>query len=319
MEALVRKRFPNPHLENDRRHPLDFIRWRLGMFDDPHPLFPLPKTFSYPGLPKRWDAKKPSALWIGHSTYLIQSDSSAFLTDPVWSNYCSPVPIPVLKRKNPPPIPIPALPRLSAVLISHNHYDHLDLPSVRQIQKHIRPPLWIVAEGIKPWFDRKKIGPCVELSWWKSLDLADCTITAVPAQHFSGRTLWDHNQTHWNGYVITLKSDGRKIYFCGDTGYNPADFKAIGKRFGHMDLSLLPIGAYIPRKFMSPVHCSPSDAVAIHQDVNSKLSLGMHWATFTLSEEPLERPPFDLYLAMKEKNLDFDAFLPIRPGERVNW
>ena len=141
----------------------------------------------------------------------------------------------------------------------------------------------------------------------------------MPAQHFSGRTFWDQNKTHWNGYVIESLISKKKFYFVGDTGYNEVDFKQIGKAFSPIDLSLIPIGTYIPRRFMAPIHCSPEDAVSIHQDVASRLSLGMHWKTFHLSDEPLERPPFDLFCAMKQKNLPFDTFLPIDVGTYVNW
>ena len=144
-------------------------------------------------------------------------------------------------------------------------------------------------------------------------------ITAVPSQHFSGRTLFDKNKTLWNGYVVEEIATGKTFYFVGDTGYNPFHFKQIGKRFPKIDLSLIPIGTYVPKKFMSPVHCSPYEAVEIHLDVKSRFSLGMHWNTFRLSDEPLERPPYDLYLAMKEKKLPFDTFLPIEIGAPINW
>ena len=139
----------------------------------------------------------------------------------------------------------------------------------------------------------------------------------MPTQHFSGRNLFDRNRSLWNGYVV-VQGD-KKFYFVGDTGYNPYDFKEIGRRFAPIDLSLIPIGTYVPIEFMSPVHSSPYDGVEIHCDVGSRLSLGMHWNTFCLSEEPFNRPPYDLYLAMKKKNLSCDTFLPVNIGVRVNW
>jgi N-acyl-phosphatidylethanolamine-hydrolysing phospholipase D len=145
----------------------------------------------------------------------------------------------------------------------------------------------------------------------------NCKITAVPAQHFSGRTLWDKNKTHWNGYVVETPT--KRIYFVGDTGYNSKEFKEIGNRFGQMDLSLIPIGSYIPREFMKTVHINPHEAVQIHKEVHSVFSLGMHWNTFCLSDEPYDRPPYDLYLAMEEKKLPFESFLPIDIGTYVNF
>jgi N-acyl-phosphatidylethanolamine-hydrolysing phospholipase D len=129
--------------------------------------------------------------------------------------------------------------------------------------------------------------------------------------------LWDKNKTHWNGYVVEVGL--KKFYFVGDTGYNPFDFKEIGSRWNGIDLSLIPIGVYIPKRFMSPIHVNPLEAVQIHQDVKSSLSIGMHWKTFCLSEESFERPPYDLYLAMKEKGLPFSSFLPLDVGCYFNW
>ena len=146
-------------------------------------------------------------------------------------------------------------------------------------------------------------------------------ITATPAQHFSGRRPFDFNRSLWSGYVVNcIKPNGnKKLYFSGDTGYNKHDFKDIGKTFGPMDLSLLPIGTYEPVPFMEPVHVGPRQAVRIHKDVQSHLSVGMHWKTFCLSDEPLDRPPYDLYRAMKRAKLDPRAFLPLDPGECINW
>jgi N-acyl-phosphatidylethanolamine-hydrolysing phospholipase D len=244
-------------------------------------------------------------------------EGATLLTDPVWDSYCSPFPIPKLKRKIPPPIPLADLPPIDFVLISHNHYDHLDAKTVRHLKAFHPQTEWIVPAGLSPWFRRRGIERVSELRWWDRIDFPHLSISATPAQHFSGRTLWDKNKTHWNGYVVESKR--KKLYFTGDTGYNRYDFKAIGERWGGFDLSLIPIGTYVPRKFMEPVHIGPFEAVQIHEDVRSRLSLGMHWKTFRLSEEPLDAPPYDLYLAMKEKNLPFSSFLPIDPGTYVNW
>jgi N-acyl-phosphatidylethanolamine-hydrolysing phospholipase D len=313
-----RGRFFNPHLKEELRGFFDFILWKIGRYDDEEVIEPPPEMFSYPSLPKPYDRSAPTAVWIGHSTYLIDTKEWVFLTDPVWGRYCSPVPFQSLERKNNPPFPMEALPRLNAILISHNHYDHLDARAIK-ILAHLQPDLqWFVPKRLSPWFQRRGIS-CHELDWWQTWEGEGHRITAVPSQHFSGRTLFDKNKTLWNGYVVETLKTGKRFYFVGDTGYNPFDFKRIGKRFSRFDLSLIPIGTYIPKRFMSPVHCSPYEAVEIHCDVNSQLSLGMHWNTFCLSDEPFDRPPYDLYLAMKEKNLSFDTFLPIDIGVHVNW
>ncbi len=241
----------------------------------------------------------------------------SILTDPVWDGYCSPIPISALKRYQAPPIALSDLSPIDFVLISHNHYDHLDAKTVQHLHFFHPKIKWIVPEGLSPWFHRRGIQNVTEVGWWQRYGIHQSFITAVPAQHFSGRTLWDRNKTHWNGYVFEI--EGKRFYFSGDTGYNPTDFKAIGEKWSHIDLSLLPIGTYVPRIFMQPVHCSPWEAVEIHCDVKSRFSLGMHWKTFRLSDEPMDRPPYDLYLAMKEKQLPHETFLPIDPGIYLNW
>ena len=309
-------RFVNPNTEAPKHNLWDLILWRFGHYDEPHDL--LPDNFIYPTQPKLFDSNLPSALWIGHDTFLIRVNGFTFLTDPLFSSYCSPIPIRSLERRHRPPLGIDELPHIDAVLISHNHYDHLDEKSVREIHTRHPKALWIVPNGVKRWFIRKGIETVCELSWGQFHSINDqCWVTAVPAQHFSGRGLWDENRTLWCGYVIEC---GKKIfYFVGDTGYNEIDFKQIGERWPSIDLSLIPIGAYAPKRLMQPIHVCPKEAVQIHLDVHSKLSLAMHWHTFSLSDEPVELPPYDLYLAMKEYQLPFEMFLPVMPGQRINW
>lgn len=316
-QTMRRKPFINPHIGNLRRSIWDFILWKVGHYDDALPKGPPPSDFAYPAKPKKYIEGNPSAMWVGHSTYLIEIEGVRILTDPVWDNYCSPIPIRMLKRKEKPPIALKELGRIDIVLLSHNHYDHLDAKTVAYLKNHHPQIEWIVPAGLGAWFRKRLIHQVTELNWWQSCTKQGCRITAVPAQHFSGRSLWDSNMTHWNGYV--LERADKKLYFSGDTGYNDKDFKEIGTRFRAMDLSLLPIGTYAPKKFMEPVHISPKEAVAIHQDVHSRFSLGMHWNTFRLSEEPFNRPPYDLYLAMKDQNLEFQTFLPIDIGTYVNF
>lgn len=314
---MKKDRFVNPHAENLRRTFWDFVLWKTGFYDDPHPKLSPPTGFTYPAVPKVLRRNQPKAVWIGHSTYLIEMDDLAILTDPVWDSYCSPIPLRALRRISEPPITLSDLPPIDIVLISHNHYDHLDAKTVAILHRFHPQIQWIVPERLSRWFKKRGILNVFELPWWKDLQTAKCKITAVPCQHFSGRTLWDQNKTHWNGYVV--ETDRKRLYFTGDTGYNGKDFKEIGKRFSKMDLSMIPIGTYVPKKFMSPVHISPQEAVQIHQDVNSHFSLGMHWNTFRLSDEPDDRPPYDLYLSMREKKIPFETFLPIDIGTYVNF
>lgn len=314
---MGRKRFVNPHIQNMRRTIWDAILWKTGYYDDLRPCLSPPFDFSYPATSKHFTKELPSAVWVGHSTYLIEVDGLSILTDPVWDSYCSPFPIRTLRRYSEPPIPLSDLPPIDIVLLSHNHYDHLDAKTVQSLHRFHPQIEWVVPERLAPWFRKKGIQNVTELERWKSHTIQNCKITAVPAQHFSGRTLWDKNKTHWNGYV--LETPSKRIYFVGDTGYNSKEFKEIGERFSKMDLSLIPIGSYIPREFMKPVHIDPYEAVQIHQEVHSLFSLGMHWNTFCLSDEPYDRPPYDLYLAMAEKKLPFESFLPIDVGTYVNF
>lgn len=315
---MGRSRFINPHLANSRRGLWDVFLWRLGFYDEADGKIPPPEGFQYPASAKPYNRKQPSALWIGHSTYLIEIDGLFILTDPVWDSHCSPIPFSRFRRLAESPLPLADLPPIDLVLISHNHYDHLDRKTVEILHRFHPQIEWIVPDRLAPWFKRRGI-EAIELQWWKTHLSNRCSITSVPCQHFSGRTLWDFDKTHWNGYVIETASPRKRVYFVGDTGYNEKDFKAIGSHWPHMDLSLIPIGTYVPREFMRPVHINPFDAVKIHAEVKSHLSLGMHWKTFDLSDEPIDRPPYDLYLAMQQENLPFDSFLPIDIGTYVNW
>lgn len=314
---MKKGRFTNPHTEDLRRTLWHLFLWKIGRYDEKEMRPPMPADFVYPAQAKPFEQNSPSALWIGHSTYLIEIDGLSILTDPVWDSYCSPLPIKGLKRRIDPPMSLADLPPIDIVLISHNHYDHLDVKTVSMLHRFHPQIHWILPLGLSPWFRRRGIYSILELGWWQNHIVNGCKITAVPTQHFSGRTLFDQNKTFWNGYV--LEKSGKRMYFTGDTGYNPVDFKTIGERWPNMDLSLIPIGTYVPEQFMQPVHISPREAVQIHKEVKSNLSLGMHWKTFCLSDEPLERPPFDLYLAMKEKELPFETFLPVEIGAYVNW
>ncbi|HEY5260117.1 MAG TPA: MBL fold metallo-hydrolase [Rhabdochlamydiaceae bacterium] len=311
-------RFVNPHVEDDRRTLMDVIRWKTGFFKD-HVQDPVaPKSFSYP-LPKRsFNPEGSSAMWINHSTYLISINGINILTDPIWSQRCSPIKFLGPKRNFEAPIGIDQLPKIDFVLISHNHYDHLDEKTVMQLFHHFRHITWIVPTGVKEWFTKRGITRVVELSWWENHHFhGQMRVTAVPAQHFSGRTNRDLNRTLWAGYVCEFGP--KRFYFVGDTGYNPHDFKRIGHTWKEMDLSLIPIGSYLPRRFMSPVHIDPYDAVCIHKEVGSKFSLGMHWKTFNLSDEKSHQPPYDLLQACKKEAVDPASFLPIEPGHIVNW
>jgi len=315
---MKRRRFRCPYIKDEKRSLWNILLWRLGFYDEKKSLPAPPEQFSYPRLSKEVNPLFPTAMWMGHCTFLISCSGKNILTDPIWSDRCSPIPCYGPKRRHLPPVSFEDLPRIDLILISHNHYDHLDVKTIKKLHRSFPEAVWIVPTGLKKWFKKRGIEKVNELFWWEDGKYEGINITAVPGQHFSGRSIFDRNRSLWSGYVVEFQNK-KRFYFVGDTGYNPYDFKSLGEHFKKMDLSLIPIGTYLPRSFMSPVHVNPQEAVQIHQDVHSTLSIGMHWKTFPLSDEPMNQPPYDLFLAMQEKSLDPQTFLPLEPGEKVNW
>ncbi len=250
--------------------------------------------------------------WIGHASFLVQWGGKRVLTDPVFGDRASPLGFAGPQRLTPLPLRIEELPAPDLALISHNHYDHLDESSVRQLAQRFPQLQFVVPLGLKAWFARRGIDRVIELDWWQSAEIAGLRVHAVPAQHFSGRGVHDRNRTLWCGYIV--ESQGRKLYFAGDTGYS-ADFADIGHRFAPVDLALLPIGAYAPRWFMQAMHIEPLEAVKIHQDIGSRQSVAMHWGTFRLTEEPLDEPPQRLRSALAEAGIAESDFWVLEHGE----
>lgn len=318
------KGYINPHAKNIRRNLHHALLWVLGYYKDSPPI-PIPKGFSYPNPQEVVANDKPQASWVGHSTFLFSIEGFNILTDPIWGERCSPVNFLGPKRLHPVPISVKDLPEIDYVLISHNHYDHLDKQTVQMLNHYFPWITWFVPLGVEKWFRKLGISRVVECDWWDTFTLkkhCDLKFTFVPAQHFSGRGIFDKNRTLWGGWVFEYTKDletQKRVYFVGDTGYNSHQFKEIGERFNAFDLSLIPIGTYKPNPFMKPVHISPLEAVNIHMDVNSQLSIGGHWKTFRLSSEPLEQPPYDLYKAMQDKNIPVEKFRVLQPGQIINW
>jgi len=268
-------------------------------------------------IPAKFDKEKPYVVWINHSSFWVKIKNISILTDPVWSKKCFPMPIFGAKRLHKPPFDLEKLEKIDFVLISHNHYDHLDKKTVLKLNKLYPNIQWIVPKGLKRWFLKKNIFKVSELYWWENIQFKDISVTATASQHFSGRMVFDYNNTLWVGYILEIRD--KKMYFVGDTGYNENDFKDIGKKYKKIDLSLIPIGAYLPRRFLKPVHINPEEAVKIHKEVNSIFSIGMHWKTFRLSDEPIYLPPQDLSIAIKKERLDPYSFVVVKPGTYVNW
>jgi N-acyl-phosphatidylethanolamine-hydrolysing phospholipase D len=295
---------------------------------------------------------RPAATFIGHATVLVQvptaNGSLNVLTDPVFGERASPVSFAGPKRFQPPGVALKDLPRIDLVLISHNHYDHLDEDSVKALNAQAGgPPLFVVPLGIKPWLAERGVANAVELDWWDSVTLPATPSAAsaqplvqrngagiaagagsdavqvflTPAQHWSARGLGDRMKTLWGGFA--LLSPKLHVFYSGDTGYSK-DFTDIQARLaprqadaqgGGFDLALLPVGAYEPRWLMKDQHVNPDESVRIHRELHARRSLGVHWGTFSLTDEALDQPPKDLAAARKAQGVADDAFFTLATGE----
>jgi L-ascorbate metabolism protein UlaG (beta-lactamase superfamily) len=300
------ERFFNP-LENAR--PLaDVIKWARTRQRTPWPARVALTPHDPP--PARVDPGRVAVTFIGHSTFLLRTASIVVLTDPVFTTHAGPFGRLGPARVRPPAIAAADLPPIDLVLVSHNHYDHLQPSSLRRFRETAAfvAPLGVAKQLGLP---KRKIH---ELDWWDTTRIGNAEITCVPAQHFSARTPWDRNRTLWCGYIVRV--DGVVIYFAADTGYTP-QFKEIGERCPSIDLALLPIGAYEPRWFMSPVHMNPEEAVRAHQDVRARVSIGMHFGTFQLTDEGIDEPLRALERANASHGVKADSFRTLEFGESV--
>jgi N-acyl-phosphatidylethanolamine-hydrolysing phospholipase D len=279
-----------------------------------------PRTANFPVVANdaaalRANAAQPTVTWVGHATLLIQMDGVTVLTDPQWSPRASPFSFAGPKRVTPPGLRLEDLPPVHLVLISHDHYDHLDVATVRKLHETHRPR-FLVPLGLKAWFADLGITDVEELDWWQSRTERGLTLTAVPAQHFSGRTLWDRNRRLWCGWTIAGRD--RRLFFAGDSAYNEV-FKEIGTRLGPFDLAAVPIGAYLPPVIMKPSHTTPEEALQILEDVGGRAMVPIHWGTFDLADEPLEEPPRRLEAEARRLGLGPDRVWLFKHGETRAW
>jgi N-acyl-phosphatidylethanolamine-hydrolysing phospholipase D len=301
-------RFTNPWPH--RGHGIaDILRWKLGS------LLKWPKTSARDAffLPQclKLDAKSLQpltnaswrAIWLGHASFLVQSSSVSLLIDPIFTNYCSPIPLPQLRRQTALPCRVADLPKIDAVLLTHSHYDHLDLKTLKALGMETS---LITPQGHAQWLEKKGFRNVIEIPWHGAHTINDeVTITATPAQHFTSRSLWDRDLGHWCGWLI--QDNRHKLWHAGDTGYCPA-FREIGERHGPIDLGMIPIGAYSPRNIMQAMHMNPEEAVEAFLESGCRMAIAMHWGTFKLTDEPMGEPPLRLKAALKARNIAAEKF-----------
>lgn len=253
--------------------------------------------------------------FINHATFLVRTNEWSLLTDPHFTQRASPFSFMGPKRVHRPGIELESIENLHYVFISHNHYDHLDLPTLRKLKKRFLDAKYIVPLGNERLLKSQGIEPAVALDWWQSLSGSDqLKMTLVPAEHWSARGLLDRNENLWGGLILQWKQ--RTIFFAGDTGYGQ-QFKEIKNRFGKIDLALLPIGAYEPRWFMAGHHMNPEDAVKAHLDIQPELSVGMHFGCFQLTNESRQQPGIDLEKAKLKYKVQDNHFLLPEPGQTI--
>ena len=248
------------------------------------------------------------AIWIGHSTFLIKKNGVTILTDPIFSNRASPLRNIGPKRLIPPAIPLDELPSIDIVTVSHNHYDHLDIRSLKKLSKNNPKAIFLVPAGDEKLLKRKKIKNVYDFDWWKSIEHKGFEITFTPVQHWSKRSLFDRNKSLWGGWFFKHKD--YSLYHAGDTGYSK-DFIDTKIKLGSPKYAFIPIGAYDPEWFMAESHVNPEDAVQIMLDLEAEKSFGMHWATFVLTDEDTIEPKIRLEKAMMEhKDIEFTSVVP---------
>lgn len=292
----------------------DFLRWQL--------LGGRPATWPHqssanavvPALPAHLGPDETAATFVGHSTFLLQfTDGLNVLTDPVWSERVSPVTFAGPRRVRPPAIAFGDLPPVGLVLVSHGHYDHLDLATLRRLDERFNP-LFLTGLGNHAFLRGHGLRQVEELDWWQTHRFRGLEVTFTPAQHWSNRGLGDRNTTLWGGFW--LRTGDLRVYFAGDSGLGRL-FALVRERLGVPDLAFLPVGAYEPRWFMREQHMNPADAVQAYHALGSPRSVAMHFGTFQLTEEAIDQPALDLAAALQMAGVDPARFIVPRFGETI--
>jgi N-acyl-phosphatidylethanolamine-hydrolysing phospholipase D len=351
--AQVPERITNPHFDPQKTHhtpsgfknndiasvnkPLgELLRWQFEAWRDGLPKPPsAPVPTQAPDLDFiRANRSQTAVTWIGHASTLVQANGLNVLTDPIFSERAFPVQFAGPKRAQPPGVVLADLPPIDVVIISHNHYDHLDRLSVFALDQRAKSArqqpgtLFLVPLGLKAWFAGIGIDNVVELDWWQKHSVRGTDFYLVPVQHWSARSFSDRSETLWGGWAVM--GPQTQWYFSGDAGYSKDfartyDFFATHRHLlpgsqatpkpALFDFALLAVGAYEPRWFMKEQHINPAEAVQAHRDVGARRSIGVHWGTFNLTDEPLDQPPRDLAAARRAAGVPDDEFVVLKIGE----
>ncbi len=317
--------FRNPWPDSEPRGWGDVLRWTRERRKQTRVANPPRGSFAsttpavvYP----RAGATEFTATWIGHSTTLLQMGGLNVLTDPVFSQRAFPVQWMGPRRVMDPALDLEALPPLDVVLLSHNHYDHLDRPAVKRIARAHPSASWVVPLELGRYVRGWGVRDIVELDWWQHAEVKGLRVTGTPARHFSARWLGDRCNTLWCGYAIEI--GGVRAYFAGDTAYHP-QFGEIASRCGPFEFVMMPIGAYDPRWFMHVMHTDPEEAVQAYVDLTASgvtplpLMLAVHWGTFRLTDEPMDEPPRRTIAAWRHHGLDETRLWVAKFGETRRW
>ncbi|HZO21238.1 MAG TPA: MBL fold metallo-hydrolase [Steroidobacteraceae bacterium] len=287
----------------------DFLKWQRTREPKVWPRWVLNRA--RPELPPAVVPGQIALTFINHITFLVQFAGLNILTDPVYSWRVSPFRSLGPQRVRDPGLAFEDLPPIHLVLVSHNHYDHLDLPTLMKLEA-VHAPHFITGLGNRPFLQQFGLRSVDELDWWESRSVAAANITMTPARHWSSRRPRNRNRTLWGGFCV--HSGGCQLYFAGDTGYGP-HFREVRERFGQVNLALLPIGAYEPRWFMSNQHMDPDEAVRAHLDLGAKVSVGSHFGCFQLTDEGIDDPIVELAAARQRHAVSEEDFPVLNTGE----
>jgi L-ascorbate metabolism protein UlaG (beta-lactamase superfamily) len=287
----------------------DFLRWRRTAQRKQWPTWV--ENRARPALPAQLAEGDIALTFINHITFLIQFRGLNILTDPVYSERASPFGSIGPKRVRAPGLAFNDLPPIHIVLVTHNHYDHLDIETLMSLEA-AHAPSFITSLGNRAFLEEFGLKKVHELDWWQSVAAAGATVTLTQAQHWSSRSLRNRNRTLWGGFIVQAQS--RRVFFAGDTGYG-RHFQDIRQRLGRVDIALLPIGAYEPRWFMREQHMNPDDAVRAHLDLEAPLSIATHFGCFQLTDEGIDDPVTDLIAARERLSISPESFQALETGE----